>query len=223
MNKQRRLRMKITIWSDFICPFCYIGATHLEQALENFEHADEVEIEYKSYQLDPNAKYEPGKTYNEMMMDQKGISSEQITQMNQRVNIMAIEAGLDYDFDSMKLTDTFPAHRVFQYAKEEGKGIPYFNKLYEAYFTNGELISDADILKRVISEIGLDAERAQEILDNDKENDAKVVQDIYEASQVGVQGVPFFVFNNKYGVNGAQPVETFEQVLSQVHEEFAED
>jgi predicted DsbA family dithiol-disulfide isomerase len=215
--------MKITIWSDFICPFCYIGATHLEQALENFEHADEVEIEYKSYQLDPNAKYEPGKTYNQMMMDQKGISEEQIVQMNEQVDTMAKNAGLDYNFDTMKLTDTFPAHRVFQYVKEEGQGIPYFNKLYEAYFTNGELISDADVITRVVSEIGLDANRAQEILDNEKTYDKEVVFDIYEASQVGVQGVPFFVFNNKYGVSGAQPVETFEQVLTQVHEEFAED
>lgn len=213
--------MQITIWSDFICPFCYIGATHLEKALENFEHADEVEIEYKSYQLDPNAKYEPGKTYKEMMMNQKGMSEEQISQMISQIDTMATNAGLDYNFDTMKLTDTFPAHRVFQYAKEAGKGIEYFNKLYDAYFTNGELISDPEVIVRVIHELGLDADQAKAILEDEKENDAKVVQDIYEASQVGVEGVPFFVFNNKYGVSGAQPVETFEQVLTQVYEEFS--
>ena len=86
--------MQITIWSDFICPFCYIGATHLEKALGNFEYADEVEIEYKSYQLDPNAKYEPGKTYKQTMMNQKNISETEIQQMNDRVDEMAKNAGL---------------------------------------------------------------------------------------------------------------------------------
>ncbi len=213
--------MQITIWSDFVCPFCYIGATHLEQALENFEHADEVEIEYKSFQLEPGATYEPDKTYLQAMVDRKNASEEQIQQLIDQLDEMATNAGLEYNFDDMKLTDTFPAHRVFQYAKEEGKGIEYFNKLYEAYFTNGELISDADFLTQVASDIGLDENRVKEILENEKEYDKEVVQDIYQASQIGAQGVPFFVFNNKYGVSGAQPVETFEQVLTQVYDEFA--
>ncbi|HLR92195.1 MAG TPA: DsbA family oxidoreductase [Atopostipes sp.] len=215
--------MKITIWSDFVCPFCYIGATHLEKALENFEHADEVEIEYKSFQLEPGATYEPEKTYLQAMIDRKNASEAQMQQMLDQVDEMASNAGLNYNFDDMKLTDTFPAHRVFQYAKEEGKGYEYYDKLYEAFFLNGELISDAEVLKRISSEIGLDEDRVGEILDNEKAYDKEVVLDIYEASQVGVQGVPFFVFNNKYGVSGAQPVEVFEQVLTQVHEEFAEN
>lgn len=213
--------MQITIWSDFVCPFCYIGATHLEQALENFEHADEVAIEYKSFQLEPGATYEPDKTYLEAMVDRKNVSEEQIQQLIDQLDEMATDAGLEYNFDDMKLTDTFPAHRVFQYAKEEGKGIEYFNKLYEAYFTNGELISDPNFLTQVAAEIGLDENRVKEILKNEKEYDKEVVQDIYQASQIGAQGVPFFVFNNKYGVSGAQPVETFEQVLTQVYDEFA--
>lgn len=212
--------MQITIWSDFVCPFCFIGATHLDKALANFEHADEVTIEYKSYQLEPGAKYVPGRTYKQAMVERKGAAPEQIDQMFSQVTAMAANAGLDYDFDKMKLTDTFSAHRVFQYANEEGKGVEYFNKLYEAFFLNGELISDATVLTRVASEIGIDANRVQEIVDNEKEYDKEVVMDIYEAQQVGVQGVPFFVFNNKYAVSGAQPVETFEQVLTQVYEEF---
>lgn len=212
--------MQITVWSDFVCPFCFIGATHLDKALENFEHADEVTIEYKSYQLEPGAKYVPGRTYKEAMIERKGAAPEQIDQMFSQVTEMAANAGLDYDFDIMKLTDTFPAHRVFQYANEEGKGVEYFNKLYEAFFLNGELISDATVLTRVASEIGINPDRVQEIIDNLKEYDKEVVMDIYEAQQVGVQGVPFFVFNNKYAVSGAQPVESFEQVLTQVYEEF---
>lgn len=212
--------MQITIWSDFVCPFCFIGATHLDKALENFEHADEVTIEYKSYQLEPGATYVPGRTYKEAMVERKGAAPEQIDQMFSQVTEMAANAGLDYDFDIMKLTDTFPAHRVFQYANEEGKGIEYFNKLYEAFFLNGELISDATVLTRIASEIGINPDRVQEILENDKEYDKEVVMDIYEAQQVGVQGVPFFVFNNKYAVSGAQPVESFEQVLTQVYDEM---
>lgn len=212
--------MQITIWSDFVCPFCFIGATHLDKALENFEHADEVTIEYKSYQLEPGATYVPGRTYKEAMVERKGAAPEQIDQMFSQVTEMAANAGLDYDFDIMKLTDTFPAHRVFQYANEEGKGIEYFSKLYEAFFLNGELISDATVLTRIASEIGINPDRVQEILENDKEYDKEVVMDIYEAQQVGVQGVPFFVFNNKYAVSGAQPVESFEQVLTQVYDEM---
>lgn len=212
--------MQITIWSDFVCPFCFIGATHLDKALENFEHADEVTIEYKSYQLEPGATYVPGRTYKDAMIERKGAAPEQIDQMFSQVTEMAANAGLDYDFEIMKLTDTFPAHRVFQYADEEGKGVEFFNKLYEAFFLNGELISDAAVLTRIASEIGINPDRVQEIVDNEKEYDKEVVMDIYEAQQVGVQGVPFFVFNNKYAVSGAQPVESFEQVLTQVYEEF---
>lgn len=214
--------MKITIWSDFVCPFCYIGATHLEKALASFEHADEVEIEYKSYQLEPGAQYEPGKTYVQAMMDRKNASEEQIVQMTEQVTEMAANAGLDYNFDEMKLTDTFPAHRVFQYAKEEGKGYDFFEKLYEAFFLNGKLIDDKEFLVETGTALGLDKTRVEEILVDDKAYDSEVVSDIFEASQVGVQGVPFFVFNNKYAVSGAQPVEVFEQVLTQVYEEFAE-
>ena len=213
--------MQITIWSDFVCPFCFIGAKHLEKALETFEHADEVEIEYKSYQLEPGAKYTPGQTYQEAMMERKGISAAQVDQMTSQVSEMAVNAGLNYNFDDMKLTDTFPAHRVFQYAKEAGKGIEFFNKLYEAFFLNGELISDDAVLSRIGSEIDLDASRVDEILADEKIYDKEVVNDIFEAQQVGVQGVPFFVFNNKYGVSGAQPVEAFERVLTQVYDEFA--
>lgn len=213
--------MQITIWSDFVCPFCYIGTTHLEKALENFTHADEVEIEYKSYQLEPGATYEPNKTYIQTMMDRKNASKEQIVQMTEQVTEMAKNAGLNYNFEEMKLTDTFPAHRVFQYAKENGKGYVYFDQLYQAFFLEGKRIDDEDFLVDVANEIGLDETRVREIVQKDKEYDSEVVNDIFEVSQVGVQGVPFFVFNNKYGVSGAQPVDVFEQVLNQVYEEFS--
>jgi len=213
--------MKITVWSDFVCPFCYIGVTHIEKALESFEYSEEVEIEYKSYQLEPGAVYEPEKTFDQALADRKGTSEAEMKKMNKQVGDMAAKVGLNYNFEDMKLTDTFPAHRLFQYAKEEGKGFEYYDKLYQAYFLNGELISDPEVLTRISSEIGLQEDTVKAILENKEEYKGKVNGDINEASQVGVQGVPFFVFNDKYGVSGAQPIEVFEQVLTQVHDEFS--
>lgn len=215
--------MQITIWSDFVCPFCYIGATNLKKALENFEHKDEVTIEYKSYQLEPGAKYQPDKTYVEAMVDRKQSTEAEMTQMLNQVTQMAANAGLSYNFEEAKLTDTFPAHRVSQYAKENDKDVAFYDKLYAAFFTNGELISDPDVLARIAGEIGLSQERVREILKDEKLYDKEVVTDILEAQQVGLQGVPFFVLNNKYAVSGAQPVEAFEQALEQVHAEFSEN
>lgn len=213
--------MKITIWSDFVCPFCYIGATHLQHALDNFEHADDVSIEYKSFQLEPDAEYEPEKSFMQAMADRKGTSVEEMQQMHNQVDKMAKNAGLNYNFDEMKLTDTYPAHRVFQHAKEKGVGYEYYDKFYQAYFLDGKLISDPDVIVNISKEVGLSEETVRNILEDEKEYDQEVKEDIRQASQVGAQGVPFFVFNNKYAVSGAQPVEVFEQALSQVHAEFS--
>lgn len=215
--------MKITIWSDFVCPFCYIGVTNLEQALESFEYADEVTIEYKSFQLEPGAKYETNKTYLESMMERKQVPKENIQQLINQVSEMAKSVGLNYNFDEMKLTDSYLAHRIFQYAKEENKGYEYFDKLYKAFFENGKLISDPDVLIQVGSELSLSEEKIKEIIDNKEQYKQQVDTDIFEATQVGAQGVPFFVFNNKYGVSGTQPSEVFSQVLKQVHEESKKD
>lgn len=212
--------MKITIWSDFVCPFCYIGATHLEQALEKFEHADKVSVEYKSFQLEPDAEYEPEKSFMQAMADRKGTSVEEMQKMNDQVDEMAKKAGLNYNYDDMKLTDTYPAHRVFQYAKEEGKGYEYFDEFYQAYFLNGELISDPEVIVKLSKTAGLSEETVRNILENEETYDYEVKEDVRQAAQVGARGVPFFVFNNKYAVSGAQPVEVFEQALSQVYAEF---
>lgn len=216
--------MKVIIWSDFVCPFCYIGIKNLEAALLNKGyHLDEVEIEYKSFQLEPDAKYVPGRTYKEAMMERKSASEEDVDKMLEQINIMAQRAGLDYDFDSMKLTDTFPAHRLFQYAKEEGKGIEYYNALYEAFFTEGKLISDPAFLKESAKDLGLDEGKTAEIIENKEEYAEEVVREIQSASRVGAKGVPFFVFEEKYGLSGAQPVEVFEQVLTQIENGFEEE
>ncbi|MDN6195372.1 MAG: DsbA family oxidoreductase [Atopostipes suicloacalis] len=216
--------MKVIIWSDFVCPFCYIGIKNLEEALENKGYdLENVEIEYKSFQLEPDAKYVPGRTYKEAMVERKAASEEDIEKMLEQINVMAKRAGLQYNFDEMKLTDTFPAHRLFQYAKEEGKGYEYYNHLYESFFTEGELISDSSFLKETAQKLGLDGERAAEIINSEEEYAEEVVREIQEASRVGAKGVPFFVFEEKYGLSGAQPAEVFEQVLTQIEEGFEEE
>lgn len=210
--------MKITIWSDFMCPFCYIGEAHLDKALAEFEHADKVEVEYKSFLLSPDAKHDPEKNYYETFADLKGMPKEQVDGMFDNVVNMAKQAGLVIDYDKAKFSSTIPAHQAFQYAKEQGKGNEFFDKFYKAHFSEGELLSDPETIGRLAEEIGLDKaavlQSTQEQIFTDRVN-----QDIQEAGQVGVQGVPFYVFNNKYAVSGAQPVEQFKQVLQQVWEE----
>ncbi|MHA6252821.1 DsbA family oxidoreductase [Oceanobacillus sp. CAU 1775] len=210
--------MKITIWSDFMCPFCYIGEAHLDKALAEFEHADEVEIEYKSFLLSPDAQHDPEKNYYETFAELKGIPKEQVDGMFDNVVNMAKNTGLVIDYDKAKFSSTIPAHHAFQYAKEQGKGNEFFEKFYKAHFSEGELLSDPETIGRLSEEIGLDKEAVLQSTQNQSFTD-KVNTDIQEAGQVGVQGVPFYVFNNKYAVSGAQPVEQFKQVLKQVREE----
>lgn len=211
--------MEITIWSDFVCPFCYIGQTHLERAMDNFDHADEITIEHKSFELMPGAKYDPNKNFYEAFADLKGTTADQAKEMNQQVTQMAEATGLTFNYDEMKLADTMPAHRVFQYAKTQGVDDAYFKAFYTAYFENGELISDHDTIVRLSESIGLDGNKVREILDSEDDFQAEATADIFRAGEIGVQGVPFFVFNNKYAVQGAQPVDVFQQVLDQVYAE----
>lgn len=214
--------MKITIWSDFMCPFCYIGEAHLDKALADFKHADEVEIEYKSFLLSPEAAHNPDKDYYETFADMKGIPVEQARGMFENVVSMANNAGLTIDYDKAKFSSTIPAHHAFQYAKEQGKGNAFFKRFYRAHFAEGELLSDADTIARLSEELDLDKDAILQSTQQ-KSYAEKVNQDIQEASQVGVQGVPFYVFNNKYAISGAQPDAQFKQVLDQVWKEENEN
>lgn len=210
--------MKITIWSDFVCPFCVIGQSHLDKALENFEHADEVEIEYKSFLLMPDAQYVPGQDYTQTLSSMKGMPLDQVKIMLQQVMEMAKSSGVDINYDLAKLASTYDAHRVFQYAKEQGKGNEFFKRFYTAHFSEGEVLSESETIVRLAEEVGLDGVEVRKIIEN-QENTVKVTQDIAESRLNGVQGVPFFVFDNKYSVSGARPVEVFKQVLDKVWEE----
>ncbi|SHG09766.1 DsbA family oxidoreductase [Ornithinibacillus halophilus] len=210
--------MKIEVWSDFVCPFCYIGKRRLEAALNNFENKDNVTVEYRSYELDPNAEVNPGKSIHELLAGKYGMSVEKAKAMNENVGLQAKEVGLTYHFDTMKHTNTFDAHRLAQYADGKGKGKEMTERLLYAYFTESKLLSDHQTLIELAEEVGLDAEEVEEMLKTDEYGN-KVRFDENQAKQIGVQGVPFFVFNEKYAVSGAQPVETFKEVLDKVWEE----
>ncbi|RLL42071.1 DsbA family oxidoreductase [Oceanobacillus piezotolerans] len=210
--------MKIEVWSDFVCPFCYIGKRRLEHAMEKFSHRDNIVLEYKSYQLDPTAKHIPGKDFYQTFSELKGLPLNQVKAMNGQVGEQAAAIGLTYNFDTMKYANTFDAHRAAKFAETKGKGKEITERFLYAYFTESKLMSDHDTLAELAEEVGLDKEEVKEVMESNRYA-KEVREDINVAHQIGVRGVPFFVFNEKYAVSGAQPEEVFHEVLNKVWEE----
>jgi predicted DsbA family dithiol-disulfide isomerase len=211
-------KMKVEIWSDVMCPFCYIGKKRLEAALEQFPHRDQVEVIWKSFQLDPDLKTDPAKSVKQSLAEKKGWSPEQTDQSMAYVVNMAKEVGLTYHFDKAVVANSFDAHRFSHLAKKYGKQDEAEERLFAAYFIEGKNTADHETLIQLGTEIGLDgAEVAQALSGNDYADDVQT--DIYESRQVGVTGVPFFVFADKYTVSGAQGSALFLQVLEKVWEE----
>lgn len=211
--------MKIEMWSDFVCPFCYIGKTRLEKALEQFSHSDEVEVEFKSFELDPNAPSHSDKNIHESLAEKYGISIEQAKQNNMQIGVQAAQIGLTFHFDEMKPTNTFDAHRLAKYAKNQGKEREMIERLLHAYFTESKNIGDTATLADLAEEVGLDRQEALHVLNSKEIYVSDVRADQRMAQQLGVTGVPFFVINQKYAISGAQPIETFFSALEKVWEE----
>jgi predicted DsbA family dithiol-disulfide isomerase len=210
--------MKVEVWSDFVCPFCYIGKRRFEKALNQFEHKEKVEVVFRSFELDPYFERNQHINVHELLAKKYGMSLEQAKAMNQQVGQQAESVGLHYDFENMKPTNTFDAHRLAHFAKSEGKLEKMTERLMKAYFTEGLHISDHEVLANLASEVGLNREKALEILkNNDYANDVRRDESI--ASQIGIRGVPFFLFNQKYAVSGAQSSDVFIEVLNKVWEE----
>ncbi len=213
-------KMKVEIWSDIMCPFCYIGKRHFEEALKQFPEADKIEIEWHSFQLDPNLP-KPASDQNvyEYLAQRKGMSVEQSKAMHQNVVQMAQAAGLNYDFDKTVVANSFDAHRLIQFAKTKNKGDEAEEVLFKAYFTEGKNMCDTNTLLQLAKDIGLDESETKTIL-NSNAFSAEVKKDIEIASQIGVNGVPFFVFDRKYAVSGAQPSASFVNILQKSYLEF---
>ena len=205
-------KMKIEIWSDVMCPFCYIGKRRFEDALGQFAHKDQVEIEWKSFQLNPNMKTDPTININQYLADVKGWNLDYAKRMNDHVTEMAAQVGLTYDFDKAVVANSFNAHRISHLAKKHGLGDAMEEALFKAYFTEGKNIDDKDTLTDLGVSIGLKADEIKQTLGSRDFADA-VKHDITEAQHLGIQGVPFFVMNNKYGVSGAQAVPVFAETL----------
>ena len=211
--------MKIEVWSDYVCPFCYIGKRRLELALSEFPHRDKVEVEYKSYELDPNAPKETNQSIHEMLANKYRMSVEQAKQANENVGKQAATVGLTYHFDEMQPSNTFDAHRLTKYAKTLGKDGEVTEALLHGYFTESKQLSDEEILAEIAESAGINRQDALEII-RDKESFAKDVRNDEEtAKKLGISGVPFFVINQKYAISGAQPTETFIGALEQVWQE----
>ncbi len=204
--------MKVEIWSDVMCPFCYIGKRKFEAAMAEFPDRDKIEVVWKSFQLSPDMKTDPATNINQYLAEHKGISLDEAKRLNDYVTQMAAQVGLTYNFDKAVAANSFNAHRFTHFAKRSGKQNEAEEKLFNAYFTGGKNIDDFETLISLGKEIGLDTEKLRSVLESGGYAD-EVRRDIYEAQQVGARGVPFFVFNNKYAVSGAQESRVFLQAL----------
>lgn len=205
--------MEVEIWSDVMCPFCYIGKRKFEAALAQFEHRDDVKITWKSFQLNPEMKTIPGKNINQYLAEIKGWSLEQAKSMNDRVTAMAKEVGLQYDFDKAVVANSFDAHRLIQMAKQAGRGDAMEERLFKAYFTEGLNTADHTVLAGLAEDAGLDPHRVKQVLEGSAYAD-DVRRDVQEAQEIGARGVPFFVLDRRYAVSGAQESAAFLQALN---------
>lgn len=212
-------RMKVEIWSDVMCPFCYIGKRKFEAALAQFAHRDRVEVVWKSFQLQPDLVTDPSKNTVEHLAQSKGWTMAYTKQAVAIVVNMAKEVGLDYNFDKAVVANSFDAHRLSHYATAKGKGDEMEEQLFKAYFIDGKNTADHAILTQLAVNIGLNEAEVKQVLSGNQYA-AEVRQDIYEASQIGVNGVPFFVFNDKYTVSGAQDSRVFLETLQKSFSEW---
>jgi len=203
--------MKIEVWSDYNCPFCYIGKVHLERALEELKLTDKVEIIYKAYQLDPSAPKIARQSTAQGLATKYGVSLDEAKAMMQNVVDKAKAIGLTYNYDVVKPTNTFDAHRLMKLApKDQAKALN--TALYDAYFTQGKNLADYEVLNQFALAFGINKDEVKAMLYSDKLRE-DVLSDIAEAKAINIRGVPYFRINKKSVIPGAQPIETFVDVL----------
>jgi predicted DsbA family dithiol-disulfide isomerase len=210
--------MKVEVWSDVVCPWCYIGKRRIEGALEQFEHRDDVEVTYRAFELNPQAQPDEGIALAERLARKYGVPIEEARAMNARVTAVAADDGLDYHLDKARPGNTFDAHRLIHLAQAEGCQGEMKERLMAAYFIEGRPIGTRDTLLELAAEVGLDPDRARAVLDGD-EFTAEVRADEREAAELGISGVPFFVIDRRYGVSGAQPAQLLARALDQAWSE----
>jgi protein disulfide-isomerase len=216
-------KMKVEIWSDIACPFCYIGKKNYEIALEEFADASKIELEWYSFQLDPTIPEQGDDGVNMMtyLEQSKGMPASQIQEMFGNISEMGKDVGIEFNFDKAVIANTMNAHRLLQLAKTKGLSNEAEETLFKAYFTEGVDIGNREVLKSLGLLIGLEEADLDQVLNSDAFS-YEVNQDIREGANIGVQGVPFFVFNRRYGISGAQPVEAFLETINKAFSEWKE-
>lgn len=205
--------MKLEIWSDVVCPWCWIGKRRVERALAAFPHRDQVEVTWRSFLLDPTATSD-GRPVNQRLADKYGVSLAEADAMNARVTAIAAQDGLDYHLDRAVSASTVNAHRLLHHATEHDRGEELQEKLFDAYFSQGVDLGEDEALVRLAVDAGLDADEVRSLLAGDAYLDA-VQADLAQARAYGISGVPFVVIDGRLGVSGAQPVEVFAEALAQ--------
>jgi predicted DsbA family dithiol-disulfide isomerase len=205
-------KMTVEIWSDIMCPFCYLGKRRFEEALALFPEKDQVNVVWKSFQLNPGLKTDTSVNINEYLSEAKGVNIERARQMNNQVVMMAKEAGLEYNLDKIVVANTFRAHILLHFALKQGKQNKVKELLLKAYFTRGRNIDDIATLIEIANEAGLETDLLSGSFENEEYSD-EVRHDIYEARQLEIHGVPYFVFDRRYGISGAQNKELFLEIL----------
>jgi len=207
--------LTVEIWSDIVCPWCYIGKRRFEAALAEFPH--DVQYTWRSFELDPGAPRVRADTAAEHLASKYGMSVEQADTSHQQMTALAAQEGLEYHFETAKGGNSFDAHRLMHLAGAHGKQDMAKERLMRAYFTEGVAIGDRDALVALAADIGLDPEEARAVLDGDEYADAVRADEVL-AQRIGIQGVPFFVLDRRYGVSGAQPAEVLVQALEKACE-----
>jgi len=206
--------MKVEIWSDVVCPWCYIGKRRFERALERFDGAADVEIVWRSFQLNPTHPKGLREAHDESLARKLGATVDQVHELNERVVSLAAAEGLEYHLSEDGVTgNTFDAHRLLQLAGSRGRQDAAVERLFRAYFTEGRSVFEPEALTPLAVEAGLDEAEVREVLAGDAYADA-VAADMREARALGVNGVPFFVIDRRFGVSGAQATEVFAQTLA---------
>lgn len=210
--------MKVDIWSDVRCPFCYIGKRKFEMALAQFEHRDEVEVEWHSFELDPNAATVLDKSAYDYLAERYGRSRDWAVETHKHVAQTAAEVGLTFNFDQSVIANSFDAHRLIQMAKQNGAGDLVEENLFKAHFTDGKNIADHEVLLQIGMDSGLNTLEVEVMLKSDDFVD-EVRYDEKAAQDLGITGVPFFIFDQKLAVSGAQAPETFLGAMIKATEE----
>ncbi|HEY2272271.1 MAG TPA: DsbA family oxidoreductase [Jatrophihabitantaceae bacterium] len=208
--------MQVEIWSDVVCPWCYLGKVRFEKALSEFVHRDEVSVRHRSFQLDPGAPSDSTVDTSSSLAAKYGLTPERVDAMQREMEARAASDGLEYHLDGQRTGNTHTAHRLLQLAADQGRQDELLERMYRAYFTEHGSVFDADALRGLALESGLAQGDVDRVLAGDAYADA-VEADLEQAHAYGITGVPFYVIDGRFGISGAQPVEVFSAALEQAH------